>query len=164
MLVLEDGEPVAGLARRQLLRQDGLHHLLGNFGLRAGVDNITSVMMADLLGNGTACLVWSSPLPANARRPLRYIDLMAGTKPHLMVRVDNNLGASRGYLRRLCAALRPLDTVWTAAVTLDVTDDPSLVRDMSLAGCGGVFIGFETLNDENLASARKRGRACNIRA
>ena len=40
---------------------------------------------ADLLGNGTACLVWSSPLPADARRPLRYIDLMGGTKPHLLV-------------------------------------------------------------------------------
>ena len=74
----------------------------------------------------------------------------------LAVFVDNNLGASRGYLRRLCAALRPLDTIWTAAVTLDVTDDPALVREMSLAGCGGVFIGFETLSDENLASARKR--------
>jgi len=37
-----------------------------------------------------------------------------------------------------------------------VTDDPSLVREMALAGCNGVFIGFETLNDENLARARKR--------
>lgn len=74
----------------------------------------------------------------------------------MAVFVDNNLGASRGYLRRLCAALRPLDTIWTAAVTLDVTDDRALVREMSLAGCAGVFIGFETLNDENLASADKR--------
>jgi radical SAM superfamily enzyme YgiQ (UPF0313 family) len=74
----------------------------------------------------------------------------------MAVFVDNNLGANRSYLRRLCAALRPLDTIWTAAVTLDVTDDPPLVRQMSLAGCAGVFVGFETLNDENLVSARKR--------
>ena len=39
----------------------------------------------DLLGNGTACLVWSSPLPGDARRPMRYIDLMGGQKPHLLV-------------------------------------------------------------------------------
>ncbi len=57
------------------------------------VDNVASVMTADLLGNGTACLVWSSPLPAHARRPLRYIDLMGGTKPHLLVKSVNNLGA-----------------------------------------------------------------------
>ena len=57
------------------------------------LDNVTSVMTADLLGNGTACLVWSSPLAADARRPLRYLDLMGGTKPHLLVKSVNNLGA-----------------------------------------------------------------------
>jgi len=41
-------------------------------------------------------------------------------------------------------------------VTLDVTDEPGLVREMALAGCTGVFIGFETLTDANLAHARKR--------
>jgi hypothetical protein len=40
-------------------------------------DGLTSLAATDLLGNGTACLVWSSPLPADSRRPLRYIDLMA---------------------------------------------------------------------------------------
>src|SRR5207248_2243097 len=44
------------------------------------LDNITTVMTADLLGNGTACLVWSSPLPADTRSPLRYIDLTGGIK------------------------------------------------------------------------------------
>ncbi|WP_261561638.1 SpvB/TcaC N-terminal domain-containing protein [Frankia tisae] len=57
------------------------------------VDDIASIMTADLRGNGTACLVWSSPLPGDARRPLRYIDLMAGTKPHLLVKLKNNLGS-----------------------------------------------------------------------
>ena len=47
----------------------------------------------DLLGNGTACLVWSSPLPGDARRPMRYVDLMGGQKPHLLVKTVNNLGA-----------------------------------------------------------------------
>lgn len=56
-------------------------------------DNLSSVMTADLLGNGTACLVWSSPLPGDARRPLCYIDLMGGQKPHLLIRSINNLGA-----------------------------------------------------------------------
>ena len=31
-----------------------------------------------------------------------------------------------------------------------------LVREMALAGCTGVFIGFESLSDENLAASRKR--------
>ncbi len=57
------------------------------------VTDVTAVAAADLLGNGTACLVWSSPLPADARAPVRFIDLMGGQKPHLLVGVTNNLGA-----------------------------------------------------------------------
>ena len=57
------------------------------------IDNLSSVETVDLLGNGTACLVWSSALPGNARQPMRYIDLMGGQKPHLLVKTVNNLGA-----------------------------------------------------------------------
>lgn len=70
--------------------------------------------------------------------------------------IDNNLGSRPEYLRGLCRALAPLDRIWSAAVTLDVTDDPDLVREMALAGCTGVFVGFESLQDENLQHARKR--------
>jgi radical SAM superfamily enzyme YgiQ (UPF0313 family) len=70
--------------------------------------------------------------------------------------VDNNLGSRPDYLRRLCRALRPLEKIWSAAVTIDVTDDPSLVRDMALAGCTGVFIGFESLHNDNITDSRKK--------
>jgi hypothetical protein len=55
--------------------------------------NHTSVQDLDLLGNGTACLVWSSPLSGDACRPMHYIDLMGGQKPHLFIKTVNNLGA-----------------------------------------------------------------------
>lgn len=48
--------------------------------------------VVDLLGNGTACIVWSSPLPENANAPMRYIDLMGGRKPHIMAKHVNNFG------------------------------------------------------------------------
>ncbi len=57
------------------------------------VDNLSAVQVLDLLGNGTACLVWSSPLPGETRRPFRYIDLLGGQKPHLLLKTANNLGA-----------------------------------------------------------------------
>jgi len=56
-------------------------------------DNLSAVQVTDLLGTGTACLVWSSPLPGEAAAPLRYVDLMGGQKPHLLIRSRNNLGA-----------------------------------------------------------------------
>ncbi|MFI5540662.1 SpvB/TcaC N-terminal domain-containing protein [Nocardia sp. NPDC051900] len=56
------------------------------------VDILTSVEVTDLLGNGTACLVWSSSRPGRDRRPLTYVNLMGATKPHLLVGASNNLG------------------------------------------------------------------------
>jgi RHS repeat-associated protein len=56
------------------------------------VDDLVHIQALDLLGNGTACLVWSSPLPGDAQRPLRYVRLLA-EKPHLLVKTVNNLGA-----------------------------------------------------------------------
>jgi radical SAM superfamily enzyme YgiQ (UPF0313 family) len=70
--------------------------------------------------------------------------------------IDNNLGSRPEYLRLLCRALRPLDKIWSAAVSIDVTDDPSLIREMALAGCTGVFVGFESLQNENIAAAHKK--------
>ena len=58
-----------------------------------GINDLVSIVPTDLLGNGTACLVWSSPLPGDARRPMRYVNLMGGQKPHLLVKTVNNLGA-----------------------------------------------------------------------
>lgn len=57
-----------------------------------GVADPQSVEVLDLLGTGTACLVWSSPLPSSTSRSIRYMALMY-EKPHLLVRVRNNFGA-----------------------------------------------------------------------
>ncbi|HWP91823.1 MAG TPA: SpvB/TcaC N-terminal domain-containing protein [Thermodesulfobacteriota bacterium] len=65
-------------------------HRLSNF---PPTDNFSSVTVVDLLGNGTACIVWSSPLPAANGHPMQYIDLMGGVKPHLLKTTKNNMGA-----------------------------------------------------------------------
>lgn len=52
----------------------------------------SKVTVTDLLGNGVACIVWSSPLSKDAQAPLKYIDLMNSKKPHIMVSYKNNLG------------------------------------------------------------------------
>jgi RHS repeat-associated protein len=57
------------------------------------IDDLSAVQSVDLFANGTACLVWSSRLPGDATRQMRYVDLMGGKKPHLLVGTNNNLGA-----------------------------------------------------------------------
>jgi RHS repeat-associated protein len=84
------------------LRRDGIQTYFNQSGNRWSdaitlpqfpfVENISSVQALDLLGNGTACLVWSTPLPGEARQPMHYLALM-NEKPHLLIGVRNNLGA-----------------------------------------------------------------------
>ncbi len=50
------------------------------------------ITVTDLLGNGVACIVWSSLLSKDANAPLKYIDLMNSKKPHIMVSYKNNMG------------------------------------------------------------------------
>jgi len=82
-------------------------------------------------------------------------EFLADDQPY-GVFIDNNLGSRPDYLRQLCTALRPLKKIWSAAVTIDVTDEPSLIREMAMAGCTGVFVGFESLHADNIADANKK--------
>ena len=56
------------------------------------IDNFSSVTTVDFLGNGTICLVWSSTLPTDSNRSMKYLDVMGGSKPHLLIKIQNNLG------------------------------------------------------------------------
>ncbi len=70
-------------------------HTLDQF---PATNQLTNVQLADLLGNGTPCLVWSSLLPADAGNPIKYIDLMEASaekplgKPYLLNTIDNGMG------------------------------------------------------------------------
>lgn len=95
-------------------------------------------------------------MPYRLRDVEQVVSEFEATGEPYAVFIDNNLGSKPDYLRRLCRGLRPLQKIWSAAVTLDVSDDPDLIREMALAGCTGVFIGFESLSDSNIQEAKKR--------
>jgi RHS repeat-associated protein len=56
------------------------------------VDDLSNVEVTDLMGRGTACLVWSSPHLKDAHAPIRYIDLIGESKPYLLKGYKNNMG------------------------------------------------------------------------
>jgi RHS repeat-associated protein len=59
-----------------------------------GTDQYSKLAVLDFLGNGTGCIVWSSPLPHHATAPIQYIDLMGGKKPYLMKAYHSGTGKS----------------------------------------------------------------------
>ncbi|MBI2567079.1 MAG: sugar transferase [Candidatus Schekmanbacteria bacterium] len=95
-------------------------------------------------------------LPYQTRPAAEVAAEISRTGEPYAVFIDNNLGSRKAYLHELCRALAPLDKIWSAAVSIDVTDDPELVHAMADSGCTGVFVGFESLTQENLSEARKK--------
>ncbi|MEM9685877.1 MAG: SpvB/TcaC N-terminal domain-containing protein, partial [Bacteroidota bacterium] len=55
--------------------------------------NLAQLTTLDLLGTGTQCLVWSSPVVADHPPALKFIDLMGGIKPYLITEMNNNMGS-----------------------------------------------------------------------
>src|SRR5437016_11902887 len=71
-------------------------------------------------------------IPYRMRDPKLVVDEFATDNQPYAVFIDNNLGSRRDYLRALCHALRQLNKIWSAAVSIDVTDDRELIREMAL--------------------------------
>ena len=95
-------------------------------------------------------------MPYQVRDPDQVVaEFAADGQPYARLHRQQSRLAARVSARALPGAAAA-EKIWSAAVSIDVTDDPSLVRDMALAGCTGVFVGFESLADENLAEARKK--------
>lgn len=72
--------------------------------------------------------------------------------------VDNNIYNNRGYLLKLLKAIidNKIKIKWGAQVTVDVDDDPEVLHYLHKAGCRFLFIGMETINQENLAGVNKK--------
>jgi len=69
--------------------------------------------------------------------------------------VDDNIIADPDYAGRLFAGLAPLGKRWVSQCSLKIADDPQLLRQAYAAGCRGLFIGIETLDEKNLAAMDK---------
>ncbi|KAK4939447.1 hypothetical protein LTR10_020253 [Elasticomyces elasticus] len=92
----------SGTADILYLCEDGVEIYLNQSGNRFSdrkwvplpwLNNTSAFNTVDLLGNGTQSLVCSSMLPCDAQAPMRYVDIFNGVKPHLLVKVSNNMGA-----------------------------------------------------------------------
>jgi radical SAM superfamily enzyme YgiQ (UPF0313 family) len=79
----------------------------------------------------------------------------------ILVVDDNLIGISPVHINRAKDLFRAmiaakLRKTWIAQVTINMADDPELLRLAARAGCTGVFIGFESPTAEGLAEVGKK--------
>lgn len=85
---------------------------------------------------------------------LRELAGLKGTK-NLFFFVDDNFAGSLRESREFLPALAKAGIRWVTQMSIDAAHDEEFVRALSQAGCRGVLIGFESLNEANLRQMKK---------
>lgn len=70
--------------------------------------------------------------------------------------VDDNIVVDRSYSLRLFRGMKGLGMKWLSHASLDLAEDPELLAAAGEAGCIGLFVGFETLDEAALAAMGKK--------
>ncbi len=70
--------------------------------------------------------------------------------------VDDNIIASREYAKKLFLALISLKKKWISQASIYIANDPELLKLTKKSGCVGLFVGLETLGENNLKSVKKQ--------
>jgi radical SAM superfamily enzyme YgiQ (UPF0313 family) len=70
--------------------------------------------------------------------------------------VDDNIVGNLSYAKELFTMLSQFRLRWVSQGPIHIAEDEELVKRMARAGCHGLFIGFESLREENLNLMGKR--------
>lgn len=90
-------------------------------------------------------------------RPVdEVVEEVRGLKKGFVVFVDDNIAGNKAYAKQLFKALIPLRINWGSQASLTMARDPELLDLAAKSGCTALFIGVESISEENLASANKK--------
>jgi len=69
--------------------------------------------------------------------------------------VDDNIVADRRYSLPLFAGMKGMGLKWLSHAPIDFAEDQELLKAAGESGCVGMFVGFESLNQDSLAAMGK---------
>jgi radical SAM superfamily enzyme YgiQ (UPF0313 family) len=72
--------------------------------------------------------------------------------------VDDNIVSHRAYARAFLTRIAGLGLQWLGHASVNLADDPEMLRLCQRSGCLGVLIGFETLSPETMRSIGRKSR------
>lgn len=73
----------------------------------------------------------------------------------VIVFVDDNIVGDREFAKEFFKALIPLKIKWFSQCSISIANDEELLDLAKRSGCIGLFIGFESIDENNLISNRK---------
>ena len=91
----------------------------------------------------------------HVRETRDVLEEIAGQNRRFIFFVDDNLLSNHEAAKRFLRELIPLRIRWVSQASLDMTNDPELMRLLADSGCMGNVIGFESLSPQNLQLMKK---------
>ncbi|HHT9153438.1 MAG TPA: radical SAM protein [Candidatus Hypogeohydataceae bacterium YC40] len=89
-------------------------------------------------------------------RPIKdVVKELESMPPGYTIFVDDNIAGSRKYSMELFEAIKPLGITWGGQSSIKLADDPELMKKAVESGCTALFLGIESLSQENLKKVRK---------
>jgi len=70
--------------------------------------------------------------------------------------VDDNIVSNRAYAKDFLARIADMGLHWFGQASMNIANDLDVLKLCQTSGCVGLFLGFETLSKETLASVGKR--------
>lgn len=81
-------------------------------------------------------------------------DIRILKRKHIMF-IDDNFIGNPAWTKEFLKRLKPMKIKWNAAVSANVVKIPGMLDLMKECGCQGLFIGFESLNENSIKNASK---------
>jgi radical SAM superfamily enzyme YgiQ (UPF0313 family) len=70
--------------------------------------------------------------------------------------VDDNIISNRAYAREFLARIADMNLNWFGQASMNIANDPEILKLCEKSGCTALFMGFETLSPATLAAVGKR--------
>jgi radical SAM superfamily enzyme YgiQ (UPF0313 family) len=93
------------------------------------------------------------------RKRLRSVESLTEEMSRLgrnLLFLDSDIVADRSFAIRLFEVLKRLNKRWASQCSIEIADDPEMLKMAADSGCLGIFVGFESLSQKNLAYFNKR--------
>jgi radical SAM superfamily enzyme YgiQ (UPF0313 family) len=90
-------------------------------------------------------------------RPVQHvIDEIMRMNNDPILFADDNLIGNRNYAMELFNAVKPLNKVWGGQASMKIAHDEELLNLAVESGCKSLFIGFESIDEENIILINKK--------
>lgn len=103
----------------------------------------------------TFCVVPSAWPKQYQRDPEDVAQEVSEFSGKTFILIDLSPTSDQEYFGRLCDAFAPLKKYWGGLATLNITDNPKLMKRLERSGCRGLLVGIESQNQNTLKTMGK---------